>query len=227
MSLVSSFICGWCCIRNHSAVTRPPLWSSGQSFWLQIQRSVLGSIPGASRFSEKQRVWNGVHSASWGQLRSYLEEIIAAPVRKIETNDRGDPLRCPSKTLYPQKLALLRQQAAVARSAQFASGPKPRSFFFCRNGWHLMQLVTRSDRFLFGSCVVWISIRHWASWVKVFVVFFSSSRQVPGSPPLRSKSFPVLHLVITNHPTRYMVCISGEDILGVRKIKINKYIISW
>jgi hypothetical protein len=25
---------------------------------------VLGSIPGASRLSEKQRVWNGVHSAS-------------------------------------------------------------------------------------------------------------------------------------------------------------------
>jgi hypothetical protein len=39
-----------------------------------------GSIPGASRFSEKQRVWNGVHSAPWGQLRSYLKEKIAAPV---------------------------------------------------------------------------------------------------------------------------------------------------
>jgi hypothetical protein len=32
-----------------------PLWSSGQSFWLQIHRSWV---------SEKQRVWNGVHSAS-------------------------------------------------------------------------------------------------------------------------------------------------------------------
>jgi hypothetical protein len=29
---------------------RPPLWSSGQSFWLQIE--VPGSIPGATRFSE-------------------------------------------------------------------------------------------------------------------------------------------------------------------------------
>jgi hypothetical protein len=76
-----------------------------------------GSIPGASRFSEKQWVWNGVHSASWGQLRSYLEEIVASPVKKTETNDRGDPLRWPRNTLYPQKLALLRQQAAMARSA--------------------------------------------------------------------------------------------------------------
>jgi hypothetical protein len=25
-----------------------------------------GSVPGAARFSEKLRVWNGVHSASWG-----------------------------------------------------------------------------------------------------------------------------------------------------------------
>jgi hypothetical protein len=52
-----------------------------------------GSISGASRFSEKHRVWNGVHSASLGQLRSYLEEIVADPVRQTETNDRGNPLR--------------------------------------------------------------------------------------------------------------------------------------
>jgi hypothetical protein len=62
---------------------------------------VLGSIPGASRFSEKQRVWNGVHSSSWGQLRSYLEEKVAAPVYKIEINDRGNPLRWPRNT-YPK-----------------------------------------------------------------------------------------------------------------------------
>jgi hypothetical protein len=77
---------------------------------------VLGSIPGSSRFSEKQRVWNGVYSASWGQVRSYLEEIVAAPAKKTEINDRVDPLRWPRNILHPQKLAILRQQAAVARS---------------------------------------------------------------------------------------------------------------
>jgi hypothetical protein len=87
------------------------------SEFLATDPEVLGSITGASRFSEKQRVWNGVHSASWGQLRSYLEETVAAPVKKTETNDRGDPLRWPLNSLYPQKLALLRQEAAVARSA--------------------------------------------------------------------------------------------------------------
>jgi hypothetical protein len=47
---------------------RPPLWSNGQSSWLQIQRSI--SIPDATKFTEKSWVWNGVHSASWVQLRS-------------------------------------------------------------------------------------------------------------------------------------------------------------
>jgi hypothetical protein len=56
-----------------------------------------------------------VHSASWGQLRSYLEETVAAPAKKTETNDREDPLRWTRNTLYPQK---------------YARGPKPRSFFF-------------------------------------------------------------------------------------------------
>jgi hypothetical protein len=48
---------------------RPPLWSSGS--WPQIRR------PGFdSRTSRKKKwwVWNGVHSASWVQLRSYLIE---------------------------------------------------------------------------------------------------------------------------------------------------------
>jgi hypothetical protein len=49
----------------------PPLWSSGQNSWLQIRR------PGFdSRHYQKKKwlVWNGVHSASWVQLRSYLIE---------------------------------------------------------------------------------------------------------------------------------------------------------
>jgi hypothetical protein len=54
-----------------------------------------------------------------------LEEKVAAPVKKIEINDSGNLLRSPRNTLYPQKLALLRQQAAVAWSALFTRGPKP------------------------------------------------------------------------------------------------------
>jgi hypothetical protein len=66
--------------------------------------------------SRCQNFWHVNHTL-WGQLRSYLEEIVVAPVKKTETNDRGDPLRWPRNALYPQKLVLLRQQAAVARSS--------------------------------------------------------------------------------------------------------------
>jgi hypothetical protein len=51
-------------------------------------------------------VWNGVRSASWVQLRSYLEEKIAAPVYKTENMAVG--IRCADQAtpLYPLQLAL-------------------------------------------------------------------------------------------------------------------------
>jgi hypothetical protein len=48
-----------------------------------------GSIPGDTRFSGKWWVWNGVHSALWVQLRSYLEEKVAALVQKSENTAVG------------------------------------------------------------------------------------------------------------------------------------------
>ena len=59
----------------------PPVWSSGQGIWLQIQRSRVW-FPVLPDFPEWQWVWNGVHSASWaswGQLRSYLNKISSDP----------------------------------------------------------------------------------------------------------------------------------------------------
>jgi hypothetical protein len=52
----------------------------------------LGSIPGATRF-----LWEVVgleqgHSVSWVQLRSYLKEKVASPVKKIENTAVG--IRC-------------------------------------------------------------------------------------------------------------------------------------
>jgi hypothetical protein len=41
----------------------PPLWSSGQSFWLQIQRSRF-RFPALPHFLRSRGVWNWVHSAS-------------------------------------------------------------------------------------------------------------------------------------------------------------------
>jgi hypothetical protein len=75
--------------------------------WSELRATdpeVTGSIPGHTRFSEKSGVWNGVHSAPWGQLRSYLNEKLAAPVYKTEINGHGNSLHWPRNTLYPQRL---------------------------------------------------------------------------------------------------------------------------
>jgi hypothetical protein len=50
------------------------------SEFLATDQEVPGSIPGPTRFSEKQGFWNGVHSALRGQLRSYLKKEVAARV---------------------------------------------------------------------------------------------------------------------------------------------------
>jgi hypothetical protein len=50
-----------------------------------------GSISGATRFCDKQLVWNGVHSASWVQLSSYLEEKVAAPLYETDITAVEDP----------------------------------------------------------------------------------------------------------------------------------------
>jgi hypothetical protein len=47
-----------------------------------------------------------VRSASWVQLRSYLEEIVAAPVYKTEITAIGIRRADHATPLYPQKLAL-------------------------------------------------------------------------------------------------------------------------
>ena len=83
----------------------PPLWSSGQSFWLQIQRSRVRfqalpdflSISGSETGSTQPRELN------WGA--TWIKKV-AAPVQKTEINGRGDLLPWPREPLYPQKLAL-------------------------------------------------------------------------------------------------------------------------
>jgi hypothetical protein len=49
-------------ILNWFILIVPPLWSTSQEF-LAANPEVPGSIPGVTRFSEWQWVWNGVHSA--------------------------------------------------------------------------------------------------------------------------------------------------------------------
>jgi hypothetical protein len=82
----------------------PPLWSSGQSFWLQIQRSEFDS-------RRYQIFWEvvGLERVPLS-LVSTIEELLGrnSSGSGLENREygRGVPLRWPRDTLYPQKLAL-------------------------------------------------------------------------------------------------------------------------
>jgi mRNA-degrading endonuclease toxin of MazEF toxin-antitoxin module len=65
-----------------------------------------GSIPGWTRFSHKQRVWNGFHSASLSTVEKLLEKKSSGSGLEIREYCRRDPSRWPRGTLYLQKLAL-------------------------------------------------------------------------------------------------------------------------
>jgi hypothetical protein len=82
---------------------RPPPWSSGQSSWLQIQRSQ--DSPRCQIFGEAVCLERGSLS-----LMNTTEEQpgrnSSGPCLKSRECGRGDPLSLPSNTLYPQKLAL-------------------------------------------------------------------------------------------------------------------------
>jgi hypothetical protein len=51
-----------------------------------------GSIPGTTRFSEMQWVWNGVQTVSWVQLRNYLKEKNSGS--GLETENTAVGIRC-------------------------------------------------------------------------------------------------------------------------------------
>jgi hypothetical protein len=91
-----------------------PLWSSGQSSWLQIQRS--GFDP------RRYQIFWEVVGLERGPLSlvSIVDELLGRKSSgfglEIREYGRREPSRWPRDTLYPQKLALIRLQAAVSRS---------------------------------------------------------------------------------------------------------------
>jgi hypothetical protein len=82
----------------------PPLWSSGQSSWLQKQRSEYDP-------RHNQIFWEVV-GLEWGPLSlvSTTEELLERKniCSGLESREYGgsDPSRWPCGTLYPQKLAV-------------------------------------------------------------------------------------------------------------------------
>jgi hypothetical protein len=84
--------------------TRPPLWSSDQSFWLQIQRSRVRfqTLPDFQTSSGLER-----DSLS---LMSTIEQLLGRNISGsgLENREYGhvNPLRLPREILYPQKLVI-------------------------------------------------------------------------------------------------------------------------
>jgi hypothetical protein len=84
--------------------SRQPLWSSGQSSWLQIQRPGLNS-------RRHQIFWEVVgQERSPLSLVSTIEELVErkSSGSGLESREYGsrDPSRWPRGTLYPQKLTI-------------------------------------------------------------------------------------------------------------------------
>jgi hypothetical protein len=84
--------------------SRQPLWSSGQSSWLQIQRSGFDS--------QRHQIFWKVVGLERGPLSlgSTTEELLGrkSSGSGLESREYGrrDPSRWPRDTLHPQKLAL-------------------------------------------------------------------------------------------------------------------------
>jgi hypothetical protein len=93
---------------------------------------VCGYISRGPEFDSRpyQIFWE-VHSASWGQLRRYLNEKVAAPVYTTEINGRGNSLLWPRNTLNAPKLALTSPTSGGRSVGIVHLRTKATEFFYC------------------------------------------------------------------------------------------------
>jgi hypothetical protein len=77
------------------------------------------------------------------QMRSYLNEKVAAPVQKTEINGRANSLRWPRNTLSPQKLALTSPTSGGSSIGivRLRTKSKEFSFFYGNYTLHTGDLV--------------------------------------------------------------------------------------
>jgi hypothetical protein len=116
-------------------VVRPPLWSSSQSSWLQVQRSGFDSRR-YQIFWEVVGLQQGPFSLV-SRIEALLETKCSGSSLESRKYSHRDLSRWPPGTLYPRKLAL--------------TSP--------RNGSHSVNIVhsrTQATEFLF--VVLWISV---------------------------------------------------------------------
>jgi hypothetical protein len=114
-----------------------PLWFSGQSSWLQIQRSGFDS--------RRYQIFWEVVSLERGPLRlvSTIDELLgrnsSSSGLEYQEYSRGDLLRWPRDTLYPQKLTLTSPTSSDCSVSILHSRTKATEFSFLKispsSGW--------------------------------------------------------------------------------------------
>jgi hypothetical protein len=172
-------------------MTGPPLWSCGQSSWLQIQRSVFDS-------RRYQIFWEVV-----GLERGPLS-LVSATEELHERNSSGfglesreygrrDPSRWPCGTLYPQKLAL----TSLTSGGRYSSLPDSGhgvNFILVLRGWEYRTEQACLLLSYFENLVIFLS--------DVYTIFFSHmSATCPALPWLHDslhawRSIQVMKLLI-------------------------------
>jgi hypothetical protein len=132
------------------------MWSSGQSSWLQIQRSRVRflALPDFLRSS----------CSATGSTQPCEDKWRAAAVKKTEINGRGNSLRWLRKILYPQNLALHHRQrrssfgtvrlwTAIHGVCLFYAYTQPRSgSHYCTNRTVIVWIINIVVLVLFCLC---------------------------------------------------------------------------
>jgi hypothetical protein len=115
-------------------IFRPPLWSSGNSSWLQIQKSGFDS-------RRYQIFWEVGLERGPLSLVSTIQELLGrkSSGSGLENQEYGrrDPLLWPRYTLYPQKLALTSptsgyRSVGIVRSRTQATGTVSNFYLIAR-----------------------------------------------------------------------------------------------
>jgi hypothetical protein len=120
----------------------PPLWTSGQSSWLQIQRSGF-------EFRRYQSFWEvvGLERGTLS-LVSTIEELLGRKSRcsSLENREYGrrDPSRWPRGTLYPRKLALTSPRSGGRSVGIVRSRTQATEFSFLILVYNVWQEVKQS-----------------------------------------------------------------------------------
>jgi hypothetical protein len=140
----------------------PPLWSSGQSFWLQIQRPGFGSRP-------KQIFWEVV-GLERGAI-SLVSTIEGLRERKgsgscLESREYGcrEPSHWPRGTVYPQKLALTSLTSGGRSVGIVRLRTQATEFVFCILFWIVILCIMHD--------VWWLGSVSWAVYVFMYFDMF-------------------------------------------------------